>query len=243
MRTAVLADIHGNLAALEAVLADIQTEGIFDIVSLGDNIGYGPDPEEVMQELIKLQVISIQGNHEYALCNSKYYLRMNPDSKKSLDMTRAMLSEESLLYIPELLPMITHHGARLVHGCPPKSQTAYILSPSNKMLAKLFASFPEKICFYGHTHTMNFFEEGKDTVLGQDIFPATLYLESGRKYLINPGSVGQPRDGLNNFAKYIIWDRKHGSVTFRGVEYDIMKTVNKLRQLGFPGFNAARLLR
>lgn len=242
MRTAVLADIHANFAALDAVLADILAAGITDIITLGDNIGYGPDPEEVTQELIRLQVVSIQGNHEYALQNSIYYQRMNPDPKKSLDMTRAMLSEESLAYATGLQSAIVHHGARLVHGCPPNSQTAYIISPSNRMLRKIFKAFPEKICFYGHTHTMNFFEEGNDPALEQDTSPATLHLKNDRKYLINPGSVGQPRDGFNNHAKYIIWDRENESVTFRAVKYDVMKTVNKLRKLNFPPFNAARLL-
>jgi predicted phosphodiesterase len=242
VRTAVLADIHANLAAFAAVLADIRAEGISDIVTLGDNIGYGPDPDEVTQELIRLRVIAVQGNHEYALRNPGYYLRMNPDSKRSLDLTRTMLSEESLAYALRLQPVMILHGARLVHGCPPKSQTAYLFSPSRRMLAKLFTSFPEKICFYGHTHIMSFYEEGKDPALGEDISPATLHLARGRKYIINPGSVGQPRDGLNNYAKYIIWDRDHGSVTFRDVEYDVMKTVNKLRLLGFPPFNATRLL-
>ena len=243
MRTAVLSDIHANLAALEAVLADIRATNISDIVTLGDNIGYGPDPEEVTQELIRLRVSAIQGNHEYALLNGVYYLRMNPDAAKSLDLNRAMLSEESLAYALGLQPVLIHHGARLVHGCPPKSQTAYLFSPSSRMLAKLFRSFPEKICFYGHTHIMNFFEEGKKPNTGLDTPPETLYLEEGRKYIINPGSVGQPRDGLNNHAKYIIWDRELSRVSFRQVEYDVMKTVNKLRELGFPKFNATRLLR
>ena len=110
------------------------------------------------------------------------------------------------------------------------------------MLDKLFGSFPEKICFYGHTHIMSFFEEGKDPDQGHDISPSILYLKAGRKYIINPGSVGQPRDRRNNHAKYIIWDREQGSITFRDVQYDVMQTVNKLRHLGFPPFNARRLL-
>jgi len=238
----VLADIHANLAALAAVLAEIQAEGISDIITLGDNIGYGPDPEEVTQELIRLQAATIQGNHEYALGNPVYYLVMNPDPRKSLDLTRTMLSEESLAYALGLQAVIIHHGARLVHGCPPDSQTSYLFSPSRKTLDDLFASFPEQICFFGHTHKMTYFEEGKDPVPGHYISPSTLRLESGRKYLINPGSVGQPRDGFNNHAKYIIWDREQGSVTFREVKYDVMKTVNKLRRLNFPPFNATRLL-
>ena len=243
VRTAVLADIHANLAALEAVLKDIRAEEISDIITLGDNIGYGPDPDEVTQKLIRLQVFSIQGNHEYALLNPVYYFRMNPVAEKSLDLTRSLLSDESLAYALGLQPVMIHKGARLVHGCPPKSQTAYLFSPSRKMLDKLFGSFPEKICFHGHTHIMNFFEEGKDPDQKQNISSSTQHLKDGRKYIINPGSVGQPRDRVNNNAKYIIWDREHGSVTFREVEYDVMKTVNKLRRLNFPPSNATRLLR
>lgn len=242
MRTAVLADIHANMAALQAVLADIRQEGLEEIITLGDNIGYGPDPEEVTRELMRQQVISIQGNHEFALNNPAYYLRMNPDPKKSLDMNRRMLSEASLKYARKLEPVVIRHGARLVHGCPPKSQTAYLYFPSRKMLDRIFDSFPEKICFYGHTHTLNFFEEHKDPVLGLNISPGTFTLKKDRKYIINPGSVGQPRDGLNNHAKYLIWDREKETITFREVEYDVMETVNRLRVLDFPDFNATRLL-
>jgi predicted phosphodiesterase len=243
VRTAVLADIHANLAALEAVVGDIRTERISEIVTLGDNIGYGPDPDEVTQELIRLQVFSIQGNHEYALLNPVYYFRMNPIAKRSLDLTKILLSKKSLTYALGLQQMKIHHGARLVHGCPPKSQTAYLFSPGRNMLDKLFSSFPEKICFYGHTHIMSFFAEGKDPDQGHDISPTTLYLESDRKYIINPGSVGQPRDLRNNHAKYIIWDREQASITFKEVAYDVMRTVNKLRLLDFPPSNAERLLR
>lgn len=242
MRTAVLADIHANLAALEAVLQDIAKEGIADIVTLGDNIGYGPDPEEVMRQLTALAVTSIQGNHEYALINDLYYLQMNPDPKKSLDMTRIMLSEESLAYCAGLPTVAIHHGARLVHGCPPRSQTAYLFHPRMVMLEKIFNSFPERICFYGHTHTLNFFAEGEEPERGLFVSFGTHSLSKNKKYIINPGSVGQPRDGINNLAKYLIWDRDKETVTFKALEYDVMKTVNRLRLLDFPEFNATRLL-
>ena len=78
--------------------------------------------------------------------------------------------------------------------------------------------------------------------MGLDISPGTYSLNNERKYIINPGSVGQPRDTINNHAKYLIWDRDKGAVTFKTVEYDVMKTVNKLRTLDFPEFNATRLL-
>jgi len=242
VRTAVLADVHANLAALTAVLEDIRQEKIYDIVSLGDNIGYGPDPEEVTLELLGINAVSILGNHEYALVDEKSYSKMNPDPKKSLDMTRVMLSDEGLAFATGLPRVIIHHGARLVHGCPPQSLNTYLYFPSRKMLTNIFTSFPERICFYGHTHTLNFFEEGKDPVLGINISPGTYILKKERRYIINPGSVGQPRDGINNHAKYLIWDRENELVVFKNLEYDVMKTVNKLRLLDFPDFNATRLL-
>jgi predicted phosphodiesterase len=241
-RTAVLADIHANLAALEAVLLDMEQVGITDMITLGDNIGYGPDPEEVIRELRQREAFSIQGNHEYALISKHYYFRMNPDPKKSLDLTRIMLSEESLAYAAGLPSVGFCHGARLVHGCPPKSQTAYLFYPRREMLEKIFGSFPERLCFYGHTHTLNFFEEGEEPEKGLFVSFDTFQLKEDRKYIINPGSVGQPRDGINNLAKYLVWDHDRETVTFRAVEYDVMKTVNRLRALDFPEFNATRLL-
>ena len=242
VRTAVLADIHANMAALKAVLRDIREEHADDIITLGDNIGYGPDPDEVVQKLIRIGVISILGNHEYALVNNGYYARMNPDPRKSLDMTRFMLSDESLDYSTGLEQYKIYKGARLVHGCPPRSCTAYLYHPEKKFLEKIFNSFPERLCFYGHTHTLNMFEQGKDPREGINIIPGTYRLEEDRKYIINPGSVGQPRDGINNKSKYLLWDREKGTVTFKEVEYDVMETVQKLRILGFPDFNATRLL-
>lgn len=110
------------------------------------------------------------------------------------------------------------------------------------MLDKIFGSFPENLCFYGHTHTLNFFEEGLPPEKGLDVEPGTYRMHPERRYIVNPGSVGQPRDGINNHAKYLIWDQEKETITYRDVQYDVMRTVNKLRQLKFPIFNAKRLL-
>lgn len=242
MRIAVIADIHANLAALEAILEDIDSQQVSEVFCLGDTIGYGPDPEEVIQELQKRKIVSVQGNHEYAIVNKAYFNRLNPDPKRSLELTLEMLSPESISYINSLEPVLVNNGARQVHGCPPKSPTAYLFFPSQLMLDKIFGSFPEALCFYGHTHTLNFFEEGLPPEKGLEIELGTYRLHPGRRYIINPGSVGQPRDGLNNHAKYLIWDQENELVTFRDVHYDVMRTVNRLRQLNFPSFNSQRLL-
>lgn len=242
MRTALLADIHANMAALEAVLEDIAGQGVAEILCLGDSIGYGPDPGEVMAELRRQGVSSVLGNHEYAVRNPVYRTQMNPDPRRSMEMTLAMLSEEDLAQISSLEPVLTVNGARLVHGCPPKSPTCYLFYPSTQMLERLFASIPERLCFYGHTHVLSFFEEGLPPEKGMEAELGTYRLHHDRRYLINPGSVGQPRDGINNRAKYLIWDRERGTVTYRDVAYDVQRTVNSLRRLNFPSFNAERLV-
>ena len=241
MRIAFITDIHANLAAFEAVLEDIETQQASEVLCLGDIIGYGPDPEEVVQQLRKREILSIQGNHEYALVNKAYFNKLNPDPKRSLELTQEMLSPESISYIKTLKPILVHNGVRLVHGCPPKSPTAYLFFPSQLKLDRIFGSFQEDLCFYGHTHTLNFFEEGLTPEKGMDVELSTFRLHPKRRYIINPGSVGQPRDGINNNAKYLIWDQEKQIVIYRDVQYDVMRTVNKLRQLQFPDFNSGRL--
>ena len=242
LRTAVLADIHANLAALEAVLEDIAGHLISEILCLGDSIGYGPDPGEVLQELRQRQVVSVLGNHEYAVLNQAYLDRMNPDPKRSMTMTLQMLSAEDIASIVNLEPMLVHNGVRLVHGCPPKSPTCYLFYPNARMLDKIFNSYPERLCFYGHTHVLSFFEQGLPPEKGLEAQLGTYRLHPDRRYIINPGSVGQPRDGINNYAKYLIWDQDKGTVTYRAVPYDVQRTVHRLRHLGFPDFNAERLV-
>lgn len=242
MRTAVLADIHANLAALEAVLEDIAGQGISTLLCLGDSIGYGPDPGEVLHELRKLKMRSVLGNHEYAIRNPVYLTQMNPDPKRSMEMTLELLSAEDLVQISAWEPVLIVDGVRLVHGCPPQSPTCYLFYPSAQMLDRLFASFPERICFYGHTHVLSFFEQGLPPEKGMEAQLGTYRLHPDRRYLINPGSVGQPRDGINNRAKYLIWDQDKGTVTFRAVAYDVQRTVTRLHRLGFPSFNAERLV-
>lgn len=242
MRIAVISDIHANMAALDAVLGDIDSQEISEIICLGDTIGYGPDPEEVINELRMRNILTIMGNHEYAAINKEYFRCLNPDPKKSLELSLPMLSEKSIGFIHSLPPLLIHGGVRLVHGCPPKSPTAYLFFPSQTKLEKIFNSFPENLCFYGHTHTLNFFEEGLPPEKGMDMQPGTYRISPKKRYIINPGSIGQPRDGVNNKAKYLIWDKLQEVVTFREIQYDVMRTVNRLRQLGFPPLNADRLL-
>jgi predicted phosphodiesterase len=242
MRLAILADIHGNFQALQAVLADMDAIGVQAVVSLGDNIGYGPEPEEVVLTLMGRGVPSVVGNHELALSSQGYFNRLNPIPAISLAISRELLSRESLAYCLSLPVYLVRHGARFVHGCPPESVTTYLWHPAATRLARIFTSFAESICFFGHTHALACFAACDQHYEVQEAVLQTRVLAPDCRYIINPGSVGQPRDDFNNRAKYGIWDQDGHTYTQRAVPYDVQKTVTLLRERNFPQSNADRLL-
>lgn len=242
MRIAVVSDIHGNFRALQAVLDDIKRNRVDEIISLGDNIGYGPEPEEVVQALKDHGVMSIMGNHELGLVSNSYYKRLNPMPQQSLDLTRDLMSRNNIAWSAALPDIMIRHSARFVHGSPPGSLTVYIVQPSQARLKRLFASYPETICFFGHTHYLIAYElEPSGDINTYDLEPGIFPLAAQRRYLINPGSVGQPRDEINRRAKYGIWDLSAATIEVRAVAYDAKATKNLILERGFPEMNAWRL--
>jgi len=241
MRVAVISDIHANLEALREVLADIEQVGVDAVYCLGDIVGYGPDPEAVVQLLRKRRIPAVMGNHELALSSESYFSRLNENTKKSLVITKSLLAEESRHYLNTLRETMSVYGARLVHGCPPASATVYLFDPSDRMLQKLFDAFPERICFVGHTHYLALFGFDGSEVSGDALTEGILQLDPDNRYIINVGSVGQPRDRQNNNAKYIVWDTEQQTIEVRFVPYKVSITADKILKRGFPKYNATRL--
>lgn len=241
MRVAILADIHGNYRALEAVLADVAKAGVERIVSLGDNIGYGPEPEEVVRALQAYRVVSVMGNHELGLVSRSYFNRLHATARQSLVITRSLLSTESLAWLQELPPVRSCHGARLVHGCPPQSVTVYLHSPTDTRLQRLFASYPERICFAGHTHAFGCYWQNGDGIGRSTLAIERVRLVAPRRYIILPGSVGQPRDSQGWQAKYLLWDVEEDAIEVRALDYDVHTTIHLLGARGFPATNGKRL--
>lgn len=241
MRLAILADIHGNYRALEAVLADIDQQGAEEIISIGDNIGYGPEPEEVVQTLIAKKINSVMGNHELGLISNSYFNRLNPGPQESLAISKTLLSESSNAWLRGLPAVVLRYGARFVHGCPPQSITTYLFDPSSNRLQRIFSTYPDSLCFAGHTHNLELFSLQGNIINKLELSDGGYQLLKGGRYIVLTGSVGQPRDHLNWHAKYIIWDVKTNIIDIRAIPYDVQSTIKLLGERGFPAFNAKRL--
>ena len=240
MKLAVVSDIHGNFDAFRQVLNDIDRSGIDEIVSLGDNVGYGPEPDLVIEQIRARQIPSVQGNHELALKEPEYLNWFNPSARKSLIKTRALLSDESLRFISSLQPYLIIHDCRFVHGFPPDSPLIYMFQPSDRSKIKVFENSAERLCFIGHTHSLELLSYDGRKLEYQDLPKGLTSLEREKKYIINIGSVGQPRDSSNE-AKYAVWDSANDTIEIRFVPYDIASVVKKIKEAGLPEEHAERL--
>ena len=240
MRLAVFSDIHGNWEAFQSVLADMDRNRIDSRFCLGDCVGYGPEPEEVIREIRALKIPWVMGNHELGLVDPSYLDWFNKPTRTSLRITRRLLSEESLNYFKGLRPFLSDRDFRFVHGFPPDSITTYLYEVSDREIQRILTALPERICFIGHTHDLHLIASEGQGITYLPFQRGVFSLREGVKYLVNVGSVGQPRDG-NNQAKYVIWDSRTSVLELRYVTYNIAKTAEKILGLDFPEYNARRL--
>lgn len=233
MRIAVISDIHGNIEAFTAALKDIELQAVDKIISLGDNIGYGADSEAVIQQMITCRVTSILGNHELACINKKVYKWYLGDVKKSLDDTLSKLSSSSIDYLKGLTVNLSQYQAFFVHGFWPDSVRHYLHRISDSQLLNAFRHLKESICFLGHTHKLSliFPEDGEVQV--QPLNPGLVQLKKDKKYMVNVGSVGQPRDG-DSRAKYVIWDTEKYYLDIRYLDYDHQTAARKIIDASLP---------
>ena len=240
MRLAVFSDTHGNLDALEQVIKDIDRSAVDEVISLGDNIGYGPEPDRVIKKLKALKIPSVLGNHELAVEDEEYLNWFNPAARKSLIKTRKLLSKTALRHISKFEPFITSYDCRFVHGFPPDSSMIYMYQVSEGRKQEVFEEMTETLCFIGHTHTLEIMGYAGKEIQYEDLPEGVFQLDPEKKYIINIGSVGQPRDSSNN-AKYIIWDSTQDSLDVRFLSYDIASVVKKIKAAGLPKEHADRL--
>ncbi len=233
MRIAVLSDIHSNLPALEAVRADLPQ--VDEVWVLGDIVGYGPQPNEVIAALQELGARSVLGNHDGAAIETVDAAYFNPDARAAIEWTRDEIDANARAYIAAL-PEVRRHGeVTAVHGSPRDPIWEYITSAG--IAAANFEAFDTRLCLFGHTHMPVVFREiaGEVETLPGAAGPA-VELNGGRS-LVNPGSVGQPRDGIPDAAYAIVnvGDGKaRDSVEFRRVRYEVERTQKLMRERELP---------
>ncbi len=236
MRYLILSDIHANLTALDTVLS--VAKGRWQkAVCLGDLVGYGPDPNEVIDRVRALPAVTIRGNHDKAIAGIDDADEFNPIARNAVLWTRAQLRPENREYL-ENLPMgpLTVDGFSIVHGAV-HDEDEYVLSPA--LALDGLRDAPTPVTFFGHTHLQGGFSlRGEEVTLlhfkpsGGNEF-STLAVEQGTTYLLNPGSIGQPRDG-DARAAFAIADIDHGVVEFWRVPYDIAAVQERMKKVGLP---------
>lgn len=240
MLLAVISDIHGNLEALEKVLEDMDLFRPDRVISLGDNVGYGPNPEEVLHILRERGIPSIMGNHELAIADPSCLAWFNASARRSIEITRSLLSPESIEYIGTLGTTLREGLSLFVHGFPPDLVTAYLFEKSAADVEDWFRAMQEDACFIGHTHELALVYFDGARARHVPLAEGVTELPEGRKIIVNAGSVGQPRDG-DNRAKYVLWDDLSRTLRVRCLHYDMVRTARKILDLGFPEINARRL--
>jgi diadenosine tetraphosphatase ApaH/serine/threonine PP2A family protein phosphatase len=236
MRIALLSDIHSNLPALDAVLA---AAGSVDAVwHLGDVVGYGPDPDGVVARLQELAALGVRGNHDAAAIGGPEIDWFNPDARRAMEWTRSAITEETRSWLAALPDRRQESGCDLVHGSPREPLWEYVTSTSVARDNLRLLEAP--IGLHGHTHIpVAWIEDGNrvELVRGRPGRPLEL---AGRRVLLNPGSVGQPRDG-NPEASFAILDLDEGTVEWRRTAYDVASVQAAMRSAGLPGSLASRL--
>ncbi len=239
MKVLLISDIHANLAALEAVLTDAAE---WDAVwSLGDTVGYGPKPRECLDKMVDLFANPVLvGNHDLACIGEVDVSEFNPVAQLAARWTSLQLGMDHRAYL-NALPAVTIAGAHtLAHGSPRSPVWEYVTTA--QIAAENFEFFDTDVCFIGHTHIAMYAllrEDSGEVEVGPLVDDQAVDLLAGR-YLINPGSVGQPRD-RDPRAAYAILDTDLGSLTAHRVAYDVALTQKQMAMANLPDVLIARL--
>jgi diadenosine tetraphosphatase ApaH/serine/threonine PP2A family protein phosphatase len=236
LRTAIISDVHSNMEALQAVLADIEEQECDQIICLGDLIGYGPNPRQVLRIAVDLFEFSLMGNHEEGILYEP--VGFNWKAEASAWWTKDQLlsprypSEESRRfweYLQEMPRNAQDGDVLFVHASPLDPTKEYLMPEAcfNPDYMKIIFSKVKRVAFGGHTHLPGVFFQDRPFI-PQDHITGPITLEKGGKFFVNVGSVGQPRDG-DTRACYVIFDGK--KVLYRRVRYNYRKTACKIKRI------------
>jgi predicted phosphodiesterase len=236
MRFAIFGDIHANLESFETVLADARDQRCTDFICLGDIVGYNANPRECLQRVQSLGCPVVKGNHDDHVSSDCPLGTFNLLAKVAIQWTRDQLTTEEKQWLGAL-PLTTEiHGFTIVHATLDSAEKwGYVLNQLDA--ATSFSQQTTALCFFGHTHAPIAYIKNSSTV---GLPFKTLTIEPAKKYFINVGSVGQPRDG-DWRASYAVFDVKSGTILLRRLRYDLLKTQQKILAAGLPSQLADRL--
>jgi putative phosphoesterase len=237
MRYGIFSDVHGNLEAFEEVLKFYKKEKIDKYIFLGDIVGYGANPFECIALLKNINPVCIAGNHDFAVIDKFSINYFNDYAKEAILWTKNRIGPQDALFLNNFILQFEENDFICVHGSlnnPGKFN--YILG--FKEARTNFSLLAKQLLFIGHTHRAEAYSFGNDGI--SRIASHKIKLTLGKKYIINVGSVGQPRDH-NRLASLCIYDSKTNMVFFRRLEYNIQKAANKILEAGLPDILAERL--
>lgn len=243
MRYLILSDMHANWSAFEAVLRRARRKRFDAVLVLGDLVGYGAAPNQVVEAVRKLgpRLFTVRGNHDKVVSGIDTGANFNQTALTAAQWTSTRLTPANLRYVRDLPqgPVQIEPGVAICHGSPLDEDT-YVFSDVDAW--EIFSNFPMPVTFFGHTHIPSLFSlEGR--VLGVRALrgrTGTVYLQPGGRYLVNPGSIGQPRD-RDPRASYMTYDSERRIVRWHRVEYPIEEAQRRIRKAGLPGSLADRL--
>lgn len=237
MRIAIFSDVHGNVEALDAVLQKIQEAKPDRMLFLGDAVGYGPDPNECMERIFEVADKMVAGNHDHATVGLTDIDSFNPFAREAILWTRSVLTPENRDRILSMPLTEREQGLFLVHASPERPEAwSYIFSPSDA--ARHFDFFEEQACLIGHSHRPGLYVTDGNRVW--EMPESMLTFEEHFRYIVNVGSVGQPRD-RNPCAGYALYDTEKKRLSIERVEYDLRSTQEKMRAAHLPSFLIERL--
>jgi len=238
MRYAIISDVHANLEALEAVLREIDSLAADKILCLGDVVGYGANPNECTEIIRDRSCVTLLGNHDHAATGGTSIEWFNPHARAAILWTKDVLRADCTEFLKNLPYTASIDGAYLVHANPSEPESwNYIFEPTEALYE--FRCFGQSVCFIGHSHfALYFVKEGRSC---RAALPTTFTLEQNKRYIVNVGSVGQPRDHISA-ASFATLDLPEGVVEFHRVEYDRRLAYEKILDAGLPRFLAERLL-
>ena len=239
MRYAIIADIHANLTAFEAVLDDMERRGgVDEIWCLGDIVGYGPDPHECIERLRQYNHVCVAGNHDWAAIGKVSTADFNPDAALACQWTAGQLNKKDVKYLEKLPLSIDKDTFTLVHGSPREPIWEYVISAS--IARENFNFFQSPYCLVGHSHVPIVFRKEDSSCTSSRLVDNIGLAVGESRLILNPGGVGQPRDG-DPRASYAIYDSETRIVKLHRIPYDVAATQDRMMAKGLPVRLAVRL--